>query len=875
MSSFFHYNEPLSNTDTGQGLIGYFLRVIDATTGAVVPIYADENSTPISSVSGKENLAQSDSDSMVSFYVTPANAYNLDLYAPDGETFLKRYPNVSMASTVGPQGPQGVPGTAGNVDADLVSLKAALVTDVARIYDHAVFKWTTGDYTGQADDVNIIESDNAALTVGAWVRQLAANIQTSDGHTIQAKFDRAPLQIDSYYLSADGDDWAPAFTRAYADGIAKSRNLVATAASSYRFLTSVDVWPNLAGWTPSLDLQGSTIKLGHDTVVTADEYAGWRVRGLKSGALANSIGFKLTNGTIDHNNIHVSNGSRGIWIENGSGWLIDGVNAINCYMGYHFCNWRYIDGGAVGTLPGVFKNATVNGRVLSSTSDVTWYPYSESGDLCTVTSGGTVAAGATELIVVIQTAAHSTNAPRIGVPTLYKNNTASPITVPATLTDAALTGAGLTNIGLTTTWQSNSAMPAVPYMYYSSGGTKIPNCPIVGKNHVMRDVNVYGSRYGGYVSACDGAVFERVYVDSGIRGIASEWSGTNGKYLSCTAVNPLSSGFLLGYGSSGWTVNDNLVSCLSSRWVGEALFNIQLSCGNLYGRRNRTVTRSSNTPNAVGQCHIHIAINTSNVDLECDMTGDCSKAYVAIESAWSTAVTTVPELYATASGFQGGASQDMSNIKISGSITPQSDKATGAGATMIALMQVADEVNGEIGLSSVDVTRLRAGSSKIPVRYYKIYEGSTAAKQVNNCALIDVEFPIETVPSTAAARIVLPRRWAHFRNVKNATNLDDNTERTVDNVATPDLTFGKYWYDPNATTMTGILGGQGASSSEGYEGREIIVRGNSSRAWTTISGTSGTKDGLRITGSPVTPTNVQRLRLTFNRALISWIGGLV
>ena len=111
--------------------------------------------------------------------------------------------------------------------------------------------------------------------------------------------------------------------------------------------------------------------------------------------------------------------------------------------------------------------------------------------------------------------------------------------------------------------------------------------------------------------------------------------------------------------------------------------------------------------------------------------------------------------------------------------------------------------------------------------------------------------------------------------MSNVTNLDDNTERVVPNVATPDLTFGKYWQDTGTVALSGILGGQGAVNTEGYEGREIFVRGNSSRAWSTITGVSGTRDGLRLTGSPITPTTVQRMRLVYNRVVVSWIGGVV
>lgn len=59
------------------------------------------------------------------------------------------------------------------------ALKALPADGTATLSDASipgVFFWTLGDYTGQADDVNIIESDNEPLSVGAWVRQSAPSV---------------------------------------------------------------------------------------------------------------------------------------------------------------------------------------------------------------------------------------------------------------------------------------------------------------------------------------------------------------------------------------------------------------------------------------------------------------------------------------------------------------------------------------------------------------------------------------------------------------------------------------------------------------------------------------------------------------------------
>lgn len=71
----------------------------------------------------------------------------------------------------------GPPGAADNTYALLAAFKASDITrktaslvGVPGVSDGR-FNWTLGNFTGQADNVNIVKSDSATLTTGAWVRQ--------------------------------------------------------------------------------------------------------------------------------------------------------------------------------------------------------------------------------------------------------------------------------------------------------------------------------------------------------------------------------------------------------------------------------------------------------------------------------------------------------------------------------------------------------------------------------------------------------------------------------------------------------------------------------------------------------------------------------
>ncbi len=70
----------------------------------------------------------------------------------------------------------GATGPSNNTRLTLALLKAAAITDRTSLYDGSLWTWTEGDFTGQADDVNIVKADSTALTVGAWVRQRAAGV---------------------------------------------------------------------------------------------------------------------------------------------------------------------------------------------------------------------------------------------------------------------------------------------------------------------------------------------------------------------------------------------------------------------------------------------------------------------------------------------------------------------------------------------------------------------------------------------------------------------------------------------------------------------------------------------------------------------------
>ena len=169
----FHKFDVLTDTK-GNSLVGYQVGVRVTGGGGVVPIYADENGTPIQSVSGLANAALTDNAGNYSFFVA-LGTYDLEFRAPDG-TVLATIRQVPMNG-----GSEGPAGPALATFDTLADFKAASSTNLTQILidpsiASGMFNFETANAPYAADDLNIVKADDAPLSVGAWVRQKAEGV---------------------------------------------------------------------------------------------------------------------------------------------------------------------------------------------------------------------------------------------------------------------------------------------------------------------------------------------------------------------------------------------------------------------------------------------------------------------------------------------------------------------------------------------------------------------------------------------------------------------------------------------------------------------------------------------------------------------------
>lgn len=106
-------------TKSGDALPGYFVRVLNRSDGSIVPIYADENSTPIVTVSGVANAAKTD------------DLGNFSLFVEDGVYSVERLNTDSVRVSLTPYvnlGGKGPKGDTGDVTPALTALVGTATT---------------------------------------------------------------------------------------------------------------------------------------------------------------------------------------------------------------------------------------------------------------------------------------------------------------------------------------------------------------------------------------------------------------------------------------------------------------------------------------------------------------------------------------------------------------------------------------------------------------------------------------------------------------------------------------------------------------------------------------------------------------------------
>ena len=464
---------------------------------------------------------------------------------------------------------------------DFALISAQRIRFTAAPFDGAAIqvRYATGGAVPASDDLARIDGSN--VEAASFLEAVGGVAKSSQ-----------PIRVDDYYLPADGADYGLTYSRAYAAGLAQLRDLDATPGATYPVATNINVLPNLAGWTPSLNLNGATI------LITA-EAGGFRRRGLKDGAVANAASGRIVNGTIDANNITGANGVRCIFGSN-SGGTYDDVDIINMSQGYSWRRFCYADGGAVVGRP------TYSGQVSGITDAGTatrWYGPADDGDQSYVQPGSPIAAGAARPLATVNNTQDSTGCANLATLRYWSNPTGAPINVPASMTSADYVTAGLTS-GATDVVVNGVSMAAAKAEVYTSAQARFPRNVVRPKGAIFRNAFVTGGYYGFVAVGTDETTFDNVGSYGAVRGLACEFGAINLYGRNVLVRDSLSSGVLINYGSTDFDFG--VVAIYGgSRWDGQALFNVQLGAarGSLSVLKTRTADDVTN-----GEYHFYLGL---------------------------------------------------------------------------------------------------------------------------------------------------------------------------------------------------------------------------------------------------------------------------
>lgn len=224
----------------------------------------------------------------------------------------------------------------------------------------------------------------------------------------------------------------------------------------------------------------------------------------------------------------------------------------------------------------------------------------------------------------------------------------------------------------------------------------------------------------------------------------------------------------------------------------------------------RTLKTSGNSTNMLGSSplyHLYVGPGCSDNDHSSNMVyGNASKAYICVESDWSSS-TSEPASYSF------GATSALNNYVnaamlatrfVGNTLFPLSASAHG-----IAMLQTATQ-----GMRAVAIDNSFFSNSTNNKALY-LYENVT--NELRSCVLTANKFH----PGANDSKFTLPRGKAHFSLFNSNAFLDSNLffAPTVNNSPTPDVGLHSYISLAAYSTPTNVT-----DFANGFDGQEIVVR---------------------------------------------------
>lgn len=298
--------------------------------------------------------------------------------------------------------------------------------------------------------------------------------------------------------------------------------------------------------------------------------------------------------------------------------------------------------------------------------------------------------------------------------------------------------------------------------YYQTNGVAI--APSLAGRDILVTGNVISGGYYGIT--CIGilrSIVSNNRISKNVRGIALEWNCNYVDVEMNLIQDNLSAGILNGYACNHTKIIGNRIETVV--WLGEALIKSGLKSERVLIANNKTTTQSNVE---TGDYHIYVGPDASFTKIMGNhLIGDCYKAYVGVESAWSSTVNDVRH-FGYQKSLNNFAFATTRHVEIcDNTIEALTSKDAGDAPDAIYLGAISDATRGAISLSDIMVARNHVSTNK----HRKQLSALEASGAVSNCFLIDNQFE----RTSGLSQFDLPRGRRHFIRQQGNSFLDDQT----------------------------------------------------------------------------------------------------
>lgn len=328
-----------------------------------------------------------------------------------------------------------------------------------------------------------------------------------------------------------------------------------------------------------------------------------------------------------------------------------------------------------------------------------------------------------------------------------------------------------------------------------------------------RNAIVFNELDGGYYGITNiSALYSEIvgnWCRNNIRGIAMEWTSSEGLIALNQIRRNVSAGILAGYGCRELTIDNNRIYP-EDQWIGEALIKVGLSSPNCKITNNKTKT-SNNV--ATGDYHIYVHCDSSDCVIEDnDLAGDCYRAYIGVESAWNSTQTAIEHF---AQG-KGSSLNDLTNANMNNVTVRNNDIRAVSTKSTVPTALYFGQINDNKGVHSltglvVDGNTIYSAKHVWQMKVIEMNSGSFA-----NNVLKKQVFERASTP----ANFSLPRFLNHFLEVDG--NMPFDSGWSVNSLPMADTTPSVgLWKEHNLANTAAV---SVTNFDDGTDRRDIRIR---------------------------------------------------